>query len=267
MQIDFSYKETWLHRVNPSLKFSVIVILFIHLLFVHNINFVINYMLVTLLLYVAFTGHPWKRVLLIFIPFLLIFLTSSTSMIFFGKGEATWWKWGLIHITEESFYRGLHLGFRGIVFAILGIVFSLTTRPVFLFYSLMQQVKLKPKYAYSFMAAVRLIPIMIEEFQTLKYALKVRGVQERRGFIGFFEKLKSYSIPMLSQSIRRAHRIAVAMEAKRFSDAMNRTYYYRIGFSRYDLLFLLYFAVFIPASYYLAIHFPYFSVLDVRAVN
>lgn len=267
MQLDFSYKETWLHRVNPSLKFLVIVLLFIHLLFIHNINFVINYMLVTLLLYAIFTGHPWKRVLIIFIPFLLIFLTSSTSMIFFGQGETTWLKWGLVHVTEESFYRGLHLGFRGIVFATLGILFSLTTRPVFLFYSLMQQAKLKPKYAYSFMAAVRLIPIMLEEFQTLRYALKVRGVQEQKGITGFFKKLQSYSIPMLSQSIRRAHRIAVAMEAKQFSDSVKRTYYYRIGFSKFDLLFLLYFAIVIPGSYYLAIHFPYFSVMDVRAMD
>lgn len=266
MQLDFTYKETWLHRVNPSFKFFIVVLLFVHVIFIYNINFVINYMFSALLLYAVFTGHPWKRLLLIFLPFILIFLTSSTSMIFFGKGETTWLKWGLVHITEESFFRGLHLGFRGIIFATLGILFSLTTRPVFLFYSLMQQVKLKPKYAYSFMAAIRLIPIMIEEFQTLRYALKVRGVQDHKGVIGFFKKLQSYSIPMLSQSIRRAHRIAVAMEAKRFSDAA-RTYYYRIGFSKYDGIFVLYFILVIPLSYYMAVHFPYFSVLDVRAAD
>lgn len=105
---------------------------------------------------------------------------------FFGKGETTWWEWGLIHITEESFYRGLHLGFRALIFALLGLMFSLTTRPVFLFYSLMQQLKLKPKYAYSFMAGIRLIPIMIEEFQTIRQAMIVRGVEQRKGLANFF---------------------------------------------------------------------------------
>lgn len=264
MPIDFSYKETWLHHINPSFKLLLMVLLFIHLLMIHNPNVLINYLIGMVVLYLFFTGHPWKRLLVISFPFLFIFLTSSTSMIFFGKGEVTWLKWGLVHITEESFFRGLHLGFRGMIFAVLGIVFALTTRPVFLFYSLMQQFKLKPKYAYSFMAAIRLIPLMVEEMQTLHYALKVRGVQGEKGVRGFYYKLKSYSIPLLSQSIRRAYRIAVAMEAKRFSNHENRTYFYQLGFSRFDIIFLCYLLVIILLSYRLGHHLPYFSITDVR---
>ncbi|WP_173916819.1 energy-coupling factor transporter transmembrane protein EcfT [Halobacillus sp. Marseille-Q1614] len=267
MPIDFSYKETWLHKINPSLKLIIIVLLFIHLLMIHNPNFLINYMIGTLLLYTFFTGHPWKRLAVISIPFVLIFLTSCTSMIFFGKGEITWFKWGLVHITEESFFRGLHLGFRGIVFAALGVIFALTTRPVYLFYSLMQQLKLKPKYAYSFMAAIRLIPLMIEEMQTLHYALKVRGVQAEKGVKGFYKKLKTYSIPLLSQSIRRAYRIAVAMEAKGFSNDVNRTYFYRLGLSKFDMVFICCLMIMISLSYVTAVQYPYFSITDVRYYN
>jgi energy-coupling factor transport system permease protein len=264
MQMNFSFQETWLHKINPSLKFIMIVFLFISILFVHNINFLINFLIGILILFLFFTGHPWKRLCLIAIPFLIIFITSSTSMIFFGKGDITWFKWGFIHITEESFFRGIHLGFRGIIFAALGVIFALTTRPVYLFYSLMQQVKLKPKYAYSFMAAVRLIPIMLEELQTLRYALKVRGVQHQKGIIGFYKKLKSYSIPMLAQSIRRAHRIAIAMEAKRFSLATNRTFYYQFRFSKFDVLIIFYFSVVMILSYWITTYFPYLSIQDVR---
>ena len=80
----------------------------------------------------------------------------------------------------------------------------------------MQQVKLKPKYAYSFMAALRLIPIMMEEFQTIRNAMKVRGFEREKGIRSVYFKMKAYSIPLLSGSIRRAHRIAVAMEANDF---------------------------------------------------
>lgn len=176
--------------------------------------------------------------MLFLFPFIIIFISTSTSMIFFGKGETTWFQWGLIHITKESFFRGLHIGFRALNFALLGIIFSVTTRPVYLFYSLMQQLKLPPKYAYSFLAGVRLIPIMIEEFQTIHHALKVRGATGARGIRGLFEQIKRYAVPLLSQSIRRAQRIAVAMEAKRFSNDSNRTYYYEISFSKYDVLFV-----------------------------
>ena len=264
MQFDFSFNETWLHKINPSFKLICMVVLFIGVLFIHNLNFMLNCVVGSLILYMFYTGHPWKRLLLISIPFIILFITSSTSMIFFGKGDNTWFQWGLVHITEESFFRGVHVGFRGLTFALLGVIFALTTRPVNLFYSFMQQLKLKPKYAYSFMAAVRMIPIMIEEIQTLRYALKVRGVQDQKGLRAFYKKLKSYSIPMLSQSIRRAHRIAVAMEAKRFVDTTKRTYYYQFGYSRYDFFFILFFLILIIVAYYLANQFPLFQLTDVR---
>lgn len=227
----------------------------------------INFCLVTILLLAFFSGHPWKRVLLFSIPFVIIFISTSTSMIFFGKGETTWFRWGLVHITEESFYRGIHLGFRALSFASVGLMFALTTRPVLLFYSLMQQLKLPPKFAYSFMAAIRLFPIMLEEFQTLRYALKVRGVSAEKGLRGFYQKLKFFSIPMLAQSIRRAQRIAIAMEAKRFSNSQKRTYFYQIGYSRYDLFFILYLLLAIPLAYWVSNQWPYFNILDVRSYN
>lgn len=264
MQIDLEYNETWLHKVNPSIKILVLVVLFIFILFMHNINFMINFVVVTFLLFFLFTGYSWKVTSLVLLPFILIFISTSSSMIFFGKGDTTWFKWGLIHITEESFYRGLHIGLRAVLFAILGLIFAFTTRPVFLFYSLMQQLKVKPKYAYSFMASIRMIPIMLEELQTLRYALKVRGVINQKGIKAIYTKLKAYSVPLLSQSIRRAHRIAVAMESKRFSQVENRTYYYKIGYSGYDLLYIGYFLVMIYLALFISDVFPYFNITDVR---
>jgi energy-coupling factor transport system permease protein len=260
MKWNIHYRETWLHHTNPSLKLMVLILLFIVVLFVHNPNVLINFSFGLLLLFMLYTGYPWKFLLLLFLPFFLVFVSTASSMILFGEGSTTWFRWGLIHVTEESFLRGMHLGFRALSFALLGLLFSLTTRPVRLFYSLMQQLKLKPKYAYSFLAGVRLIPIMIEEFQTVRNALKVRGTVNN----GLFEKMKRYAIPLLSQSIRRAQRIAVAMEAKRFSNSAERTFYYEIGFSKYDIVLVAVFIMVTAAAYYAGIYYPYIPVEDVR---
>ena len=264
LQLEFSYEETWLHKINPSVKLLVMFFLLLIALFIHNINFMVNVTIAAFILYCCFTGHPLKRVLLFSLPFLMVFVSTASSMILFGKGDTTWFKWGLINISQESFYRGIHIGFRALTFAALGLTFALTTRPVYLFYSLMQQLKLKPKYAYSFMAGVRLIPIMFEEFQTIRNALKVRGGDSSNGISAIFTKIKAYTIPLLSQSIRRAHRIAVAMEAKGFSDATKRTYYYHIGYSKYDFIFILYFVILLILGYYTSIHIPYLPVTDIR---
>lgn len=253
--MELSSKETWLHRINPSVKLFVLVSLCIVVLFIDNLLLLIHTSLVVFILFFGFTGQSLKRIILLTLPFFLIFLSTSSSMILFGKGEMVLYKWGLITISEESIYKGLIVGFRGIIFAGLGLTFALTTRPVFLFYSLMQQLKMPPKYAYSFMAGLRLIPIMIEEFQIIQNAMRVRGVERQKGIQSIFFKLKAYSIPLLSQSIRRAHRIAVAMEAKRFSNQKKRTFYYEMTLSKYDMIFIFYFVIMLSLGYYVSIKF------------
>jgi energy-coupling factor transport system permease protein len=260
----FTVRETWLHRVNPSFKLAVCLVLFAIVLFTDRINFLVNLTWVSLLMFLFATGFPANMLLMFLLPVLLLLVSSSTSMMFFGKGETTWLQWGLLHITKESFFRGLHIGFKSVNFALLGYVLALTTKPVLLIYSLMQQCRLPAKYAYSFMAAVRLAPLVAEEFQTLRRALAVRGVEEQRGIRGFFAKLKAYSVPLLAQSIRRAQRMAVAMEAKRFSRSSARTYYYHVGFSLPDVWFALLWAVAIAAAHWAGTQYPYFDIMDVR---
>lgn len=260
MHLTFDFEETWLHKINPSLKLLTMIFLFLLVIIIHNLNFMILITIVATILFVFFTGHPFKRILLFSIPFLFIFISTTTSMIFFGKGETTLYHWGLLHITKESLFRGLHLGFRALTYALLGITFALTTRPVFLFYSLMQQLKLRPKYAYSFMAGIRLIPIMIDEFQSIRNAQRVRGVQSG----SYIQQIKRISIPLLSQCIRRAFRIAIAMEAKRFENSTERTFYYKIGFSKYDVIFVSYFVTLIGFSFFIATEIPFLPITDVR---
>ncbi|NNU84145.1 energy-coupling factor transporter transmembrane protein EcfT [Geobacillus sp. BMUD] len=260
MKWEVRCRKTWLHETNPSLKLIVLVVLFFAVLFIHNPNVLINVSLALFALFCFGTGYPAGVLFWLFLPFFLVFVSTASSMMMFGEGTTTWFRWGLIHITAESFWRGVHIGVRALALGLLGLIFSLTTRPVHLFYSLMQQLKLKPKYAYSFLAAVRLLPMMLEEFQTVRYALTVRGVPNKGGL----GKIKRYAVPLLSQSIRRAQRIAVAMEAKRFSGDGRRTFYYEMGFGKYDVLFVALFAALMLVAYYAGMHYPYIPISDVR---
>ncbi|WP_347550793.1 energy-coupling factor transporter transmembrane component T [Pseudalkalibacillus hwajinpoensis] len=263
MQWTLQYEETWLHRLNPAFKLTFFLLIFLLLLFIHNPNMIVNITVVPLILVWFATGHKKKLLLIMMIPFLILFFSSASSMIFFGQGSTTWWKWGLIHITEESFYRGLHIGFRALNFALLGLLFALTTRPVSLFYSLIQQLKVPPRFAYSFMAAVRILPVMMEEFQQLRAALLIRGVKKKKGFARIMQSVKLYAVPLLSQSIRRAHRIAVAMEAKQFSNE-KRTYYYQQSVSKRDLYFVLFITGGLALATWIGTTYPYFAITDVR---
>ncbi|WP_019532891.1 energy-coupling factor transporter transmembrane component T family protein [Paenibacillus ginsengihumi] len=267
MIAELQCKETWLHRTNPSGKLLLSVALFFLVLFTHNLNVLVNATWMLFVLLIAASGHPGRRIALLGLPFALMFLSSAMSMILFGRGDTLWFRWGLVAVSEESFYRGIHIGLKTVDTGIVGMLFALTTRPVSLFYSLMQQLKLPPRYAYSFMAALRLLPMVAAEYRTLEMALKVRGVRPRRGIAGFSDRLRRYSVPLLAQSIRRAQRIAVAMEAKRFSAARQRTYYYTVSWSANDLLLVAALSLIWLVSMYIGNQFPFFDVTDVRYVS
>ncbi|XXM72583.1 energy-coupling factor transporter transmembrane component T family protein [Lysinibacillus sphaericus] len=264
MKLDIRWNKTWMYGVNPSFKLVVMVLLFIMILMIHQLNTLFYLTAFSFLLFWCCTGLTWKIKFLLFLPFILMFVSTASSMILFGKGDVIWVKWGLIEMTEESFYRGLHIGFRALFFGLLGLIFTLSTRPVMLFYSLMQQLRLKPKYAYSFMAGFRMIPIMTEEFLTIRRAKEVRGLKRKKGIAGMLFTFQSSALPLLAQSIRRAHRIAVAMEAKRFKGSGKRTYYYKTGFSKYDAFFIVLIFAMLIFCWQAAAVYPIFPAGDVR---
>ncbi|SDY59377.1 energy-coupling factor transporter transmembrane protein EcfT [Thermoactinomyces sp. DSM 45892] len=233
-------RETWLHRVNPSVKLLLSLGVLISLLFIHNLNVMLLLTIVILICFAFGTGVSKKVALLFFLPFFLLFCSSVLTMALYGKGSTLWWEWGIFRVSEESFYRGVHLGFRALTFGLIGLIFVCTTHPVRLFYSLMQQLHFPSKFAYSFMASIRLLPIIWDEFQMIRMAHQVRGFSPGKGWKGFKRKLSAYAVPLLAQSIRRAYRIAVAMEAKRFKGNQKRTYYYKLSLGKWDVLFLLF---------------------------
>lgn len=252
-------RETWLYRVNPALKFVIIFALLLVALFNRNLGFTLNLAIVYAVLLYGFSGYAPRKLMLLSIPFVITFISSFTSMLLFGKGINVWWSWGLIKISEESFLNGLLLGMKTLCFGFLGLVFLLTSRPILLFYALMQQFRLPPKYAYSFIASIRLMPMVVDEFLIRTNALRVRGVRFSKGFKGVFSRLRLYMVPLLAQSIRRAQRVAVAMEAKRFQMTAGRTYYYVTVYSKWDTVFAGVMLILFTSAYVFADYLPWFK--------
>ncbi|GIN58601.1 energy-coupling factor transporter transmembrane component T family protein [Lederbergia ruris] len=253
-------KETWLYRVNPAVKFVLFFLLLLIVLFQRNLAFVFHLTLLYGILLYGWSGYSWKKLGLFSIPMVLSFISSAVTMTLFGKGVHVWWTWGLIKISEESLNYGLLLGCKTLCFGIISLTFLLTTRPIMLFYALMQQCKLAPKYAYSFIASVRLLPMIVDELRTRSDALKVRGVHFSKGIKGGLARLRLYMIPLFAQSIRRAQRVAVAMEAKRFQMSAKRTYYYPTVYTKVDIVFLTAVAISLFSAYFLMGMIPYKSL-------
>ncbi len=244
-------RTTWLFRVNPALKFVVFVSLLFITLFNRNLPLAIWFAVLFAILLYGFSGYPVKKLMLLSIPILLSFASSFVTMAMFGKGDTVLWQWGVIKISEESIHHGLLLGTKSLSFGFTGFAFLLTVEPVLFFYAMMQQFRLPSKYAYSFIAAIRLLPVIVEEIQVRGNALKVRGITFSRGVKGMGERIQSYTVPLFAQSIRRAQRIAIAMEAKQYQMGEARTYFYPTSYSRIDAVFLAVMSVSVTAVFWI----------------
>lgn len=231
-------RETWLFRVNPALKFMIFVLLLLITLFTRNLPFVSWLAVLFGILLYGFSGYPIRKLVLLSIPLVISFASSAFTMMLFGKGDAVLWQWGILKISEESIQHGLLLGTKSLTFGLVGFTFLLTVQPVLFFYAMMQQYRLPSKYAYSFIASIRLLPLVVEEIQVRTNALKVRGITFSRGLKGLGERIQAYTVPLFAQSIRRAQRIAIAMEAKQYQMGAARTYYYPTSYSRIDVVFI-----------------------------
>ena len=256
-------RHTFVDDVNIITKLILGIALFFFIIFIHNFDFMIYIVLLMFIFLLLFNGTEFKITGLFILVTTLFALLSSLFMILYGDGEHMLVKFGIVQISEESIVRGLHLSLRTISVSMFGILIALTSQIVMIFYSLIQHLKIKPKIAYAFMAAIRMVPLIISSLIQLRRSLKMRYQMIDASNYKGLKRLNHLVIPLLSQNIRRAHQLSVAMESKGFKDGP-RTYYYKTPFSYKDLVFIVCVLMIIGLSFILSSYIPLTGIHDVR---
>jgi energy-coupling factor transport system permease protein len=119
--------------------------------------------------------------------------------------------------------RGLSLGLRLLGIALSGVLAIASTDPTDLADSLQQQAHLSPRLAIGVLAAVRMLPILAVEWQILGKARRARGVSGAGSPVAAARLGFGMLLALLVGSVRRATRLAAAMEARGFGAATCRT--------------------------------------------
>lgn len=146
---------------------------------------------------------------------------------------------GPLAVTAEALWRGGAIALRVLCFAAYSMLFVLTTEPTDVMLALVQHWRVPAGIAYAAMAAYRFVPLFASEAESIRLAHKVRGLGEGRGLVGQVEAARRFAIPLLASAIRRAERVAIAMESKGFDGHSPRTYFRTLRWRRIDVLFLV----------------------------
>ncbi|WP_156292038.1 energy-coupling factor transporter transmembrane component T family protein [Oceanobacillus salinisoli] len=244
--------------INPTIKAFAVLIPGILLGFTFDVFTPLVYFIFILLVTFTLTDIPVIKWMKIFSPFLLValgfaWMTTLYANQTFSYGDVLFSLWG-IEVTTGSILTGISLAFRSLCFVALSLLFALTTDSTKFMLSLMQQCKLPPKITYGVLAGYRFLPIFQHELQILRQAHRIRGIGRTRGIKGRLNQFRRYSIPLLANGIRKAERVAIAMESKGFTGDTDRTHYHKMTVEKKDWLFFAMivgtFVVVVGMSYY-----------------
>jgi energy-coupling factor transport system permease protein len=126
------------------------------------------------------------------------------------------------------------LGLRVTAVALPGVLALGAVDPTELADALVQHLRAPARFAYGTLAAMRLLPLLAAEWHTIGLARRARGIEAGWNPVAALRLFGGRVFTLLVGAIRRASRIAAAMDARGFDAGLPRTHARRSAFTRAD---------------------------------
>jgi len=159
-------------------------------------------------------------------------------------------------LTAETLETSAAMTLRFVVLVESFSVFFLTTSPDHLGLAL-EQTRVPYEFAFAFTTAVRFVPVLAEEAQTIMDAQKARGLELEKG--GFLKRIRNYIpvlIPLIVSAIRRSLELAEAMESRAWGATKKRTNLYALKLLRGDFALLAINVALLAVAIYVRLYIP-----------
>lgn len=234
--------DSYLARRNPVLKLGVLLALSLMLTSIFDpvtpaLFFLLGVVAARLLGKVRLT-----RLLRALAPVMAAALGILIANFLFGRvrpGDEILVRLGPFVVSQYRLLIGGSIAVRILAFASLSLCFALTTEPSAFLLSLVHQLRLSYRFAFGVLAGYRIVPILQMEYQYIRDAQRARGLSGGGGPVAALWRIRRYAIPLMAGGVRRASRIAQAMDARAFGAYPQRTYRRTLVVDGGDWLFLI----------------------------
>lgn len=230
------------HKMDPRAKFVYVCVLFaVAVMFSQLIPLLVLFIVQMPLVFVARVQKEWLRSMK---------GSAMFAVIIFGMNLLTLYFYGSYESLSAVIERSLALTVRFMVLIESFSVFFLTTSPDLLGLAL-EQSHVPYELCFAFTTAVRFVPVLADEAQTIMDAQKARGLELEGG--NFVKKIKNYIpilIPLIVNAIRRSLELAETMESRAWGATKNRTNLYILKMGRKDLYLVLFAMAIMVVSVY-----------------
>ncbi len=243
--------DSWIHRLDARTKL-VLSIAFIFVIFFAN-N-VIGYALATVftLLAIMLTGLGVGVFIRGVKPLILLMLITTLFQLFFVQTGDVLIHWWFIKITTDGVINSIVVFVRFMLIIMFSTILTLTTQPLAVADGM--ESLLKPfkkiglpvsELALMLSIALRFVPTLMDEAQSIMNAQRARGVRFNEG--GLMTRIKSFVpllIPLFVNAIKRAIELGDAMEARGYRGGDQRTKYRVLTWHRQDTVAIIGFIIF-----------------------
>jgi len=239
-----------IHRLDPRVKFFFVLVLFVvAVLFNKLLPLILLFFVPLPFVWLAGVQREWIRSLRGALFFaIIIFLFNFVFTYFYTQYPQA----PSASLLEYS----ITMTTRFLVLVESFSVFFLTTSPDHLGLAL-EQSHVPYEFCFAFTTAVRFVPVLAEEAQTIMDAQKARGLELERG--NFIKRVKNYIpilIPLIVGAIRRSLELAEAMESRAWGATEKRTNLYVLKMKRTDYILALVSILMLIFAVYIRLFFP-----------
>jgi energy-coupling factor transport system permease protein len=219
-----------LTRVNPVAKLAAVLVLSATLIL--TVDWVSASVALVLEVFLfGLTRLPFRAAALRAVPLVIAAVLAGFTTVLYGQPSGrTYWEFWSIHVTDGSIALAVATTLRILAIGIPAVVLFLTIDPTDLADGLAQIVRLPSRFVIGGLAALRLMGLLTEDWRAIELARRARGVADR----GRLRRIVGQVFALLVLSIRRASKLATAMEARGFGAPGPRTWARPSRFGRID---------------------------------
>jgi energy-coupling factor transport system permease protein len=249
----FTRGDTFIHNMDPRVKFLLTLVSFAaSIMFLELVPLIVIFLVQLPLIAAAKVLREWyKSVKGASVIAVIIFASNMLSFYYFRGGQLTW------TLVEYS----LALTVRFIALITSFSVFFLTTSPDKLSLAL-EKARIPYEFNFAFITAIRFVPVLADEAQTIMDAQRSRGLELDKG--NFITRVKNYIpilLPLIINSIRRSLELAEAMESRAFGATEKRTNIYELRMTGSDYAVLIIILFCLVVMIYAKLYLPPFGGL------
>ena len=238
----FRKVSSLIHDLDPRIKFFFVSILFVMaILFTQLLALIVLFFIPLPFVFLAKVNRQWLRSLR-GAALLAIFIFATNFI--FGYFYPTSFQQITPPVDTAMEYtilleRSAAMTLRFVVLIASFSVFFLTTSPDRLGLAL-QQSHIPYEFCFAFTTAVRFVPVLADEAQTIMDAQKARGLELEGG--NLIKRVRNYIpilIPLIVNAIRRSLELAEAMESRAWGANPKRTNLYELKLKKEDYILAL----------------------------